>query len=141
MPPAQQVEQPAAAPAESPPPEKPITDPPQPRHQQNKEAARADLNSLREVANLSARSAIATHTGKQLRGKALIKCILSAVAFGVGAVLLTGNIWGSRSYTAYGFAALAIGGIMGLDLLLATLGFVRTKTSLNESDADTTQEA
>lgn len=96
------------------------TDPPQPKHQQDKEAARANLNSLREVANLSARSAIAKHTGKQLRGKALLKFVLSGTAFAVAAVLLTSRLWATGNYTLYGWAALSIGIVMAIELARST---------------------
>ncbi len=113
----------------------PLTEPPQPRHQQDKEAARANLNSLREVANMSARTAIATHTGKQLRGKVLLKCLLAGSSFVVSAALLSGSQWGFPGYTLHGWGALAVGGIMAVELARSTIKMRRKQNVGSNSSA------
>jgi len=115
-------------------------EPPQPKYQQNKEAVRANLNSLREVANLSARSAIATHTGKQLRGKVLVKVILATASFGVAGALLTSRLWSSTSYTFYGSVALGIGCVMAVDLVASTVSHRRKNGSRKDSDRSSSDD-
>ena len=94
----------------------PTTDYLPPVHWQDKDATRASLNSLREQANLSACSAIATHASKELRDKVLLKSLLMIVAFTVVGVMLTSKVWGSTSYHATGWAAAVVGLIMAGEL-------------------------
>jgi hypothetical protein len=111
-------------------------EPRQPRHQQDKDAVRANLNSLREVANLSARTAIARHSGKQLKDKLLVKLLLTTACFVVGLVLLTSKWWGHGAYATYGWGALGLGIVTGMEMLARSLGLV----SLSKMSAGDTPE-
>lgn len=87
------------------------------RRSLDKEAVRADLDSLRELANLSARSAIAKYTWRRVRAMLVVKALLTVVAFALAAVLLTGGLWNIISYETLGWSAIAIGTIAALELL------------------------
>jgi hypothetical protein len=103
-----------------------------PRHQQDRDAVRADLATMREVANRSARSAIATSTWKRLRGKLFVKSVLVVVSLTISAVLVTGKLWGTVSYTGFGWAFLAIGGITAVELINSTLILHRLNAHVSE---------
>ena len=104
-----------------------------PSHEQDKTAARADLNTLRQLANLSARTEIATHASKELHGKMLVKSLLAVTSFTVAGVLLTGEVWGSVSYYATGWAAAIVGIMVAAELARSTL-LIHNISSNGESD-------
>jgi|GEM_PF-2167048 hypothetical protein len=107
-----------------------------PTHSLDKDATRADMRSLRELANLSARTALATHATKEMRGKMLISSLLTVVAFTVAAVLFTGKLWGPMSYEATGWAAALVGVIMAAELIRSTLLVHRVKSTGQIADLD-----
>ena len=82
---------------------------------------RAGLDSLRQLANQSARSAIATHHWKKFRLKVAVKFALSVTSLAVGVLLLTGRFWGFGSSIAPGCAATVIGLIVGSELVYSYL--------------------
>lgn len=86
-----------------------------PRSHVDRDSVRADLASLRQVANLSARSAIAAYTWKRLRGTILLKSLLMFVSFILAGVLLSDRFWGV-TFAATGWAAAAVGGVMAVTL-------------------------
>jgi len=92
-----------------------------PKHQQDRDAVLADLALMRSVANRSARTAIATSTWKRLRGKLFVKSVLAVISLTIATVLLTGKLWGTVSYTSFGWASLAIGAITAVELINSTL--------------------
>jgi chromosome segregation ATPase len=95
--------------------------PPAPFHPQDADALRFDLTTLRDVANHSARSAIAQHTSEQMRGKILVKTLLSVIGFSIAAVTLSSELWLNVSYKAFGIAAAAIAAISVLEVIRSTL--------------------
>jgi hypothetical protein len=79
------------------------------------------LNSLRQVANLSARSAIATYNWKRLRTRIAIKSALTAISLILAPILFLGKMWGASAFPRLGWACLALGLVTGADLLWACL--------------------
>ncbi len=98
-----------------------LESPSQPRHLQDKQVVRSEMNSLREMANLSTRTAIADHASKRLRGTIFVKSALAVISFSVAAVLLTGEVWGTVSYETTGWAAMVLEAIMAIELARSTL--------------------
>ncbi|MBT6487248.1 MAG: hypothetical protein HOK71_21575, partial [Planctomycetaceae bacterium] len=112
-----------------------------PAHSLDKDATRADMRSLRELANLSARTALATHATKEMRGKMFVSSLLTVVAFTVAAVLFTGKLWGPMSYEATGWAAALVGVIMAAELMRSTLLVHRVKSTGQIADLDHSPQA
>jgi hypothetical protein len=81
---------------------------------------RADLDSLRNIANSAARSAIAKYTSKSTREKILFRTLLLTIAFVLAAVLLTSSLWAGGKYVNIGWSAVAACGALGIDILLRT---------------------
>ena len=101
---------------------------PGPSHHQDKATVRADLDSLRGIANSAARSAIAKYTTKSTREKILFRTLLLTIAFVLAAVLLTSSMWGAGKYVNLGWCAVAACGALGIDILLRTSS-LRTRRS------------
>ena len=99
-----------------------------PSHVQDRDAVRERLDSLREVANQSARASIAQYTGRTLRNTVLVKGILTVIAFTTSAVLFTGELWGTTSYANFGWMAAAVGAITGIESARLTLMLHRLGT-------------
>lgn len=110
-------EPPKAEPVETAPvAEIPAGPPPEPKYRQDHAAVRANIDSLREVANLSARTAIASYTWKQLKGTILAKGTLLLVFVVLSAVLLSSPWWSNKEYGISGWIALAAAIVMGWEL-------------------------
>ena len=67
----------------------------EPKHKQNKQAVRENLQSFRQVAHLSARSALARHSLQQVRNATIAKGILLGVSAAYGTIFLTDPLWGN----------------------------------------------
>ncbi len=78
---------------------------------QEKWAARTELNSLRQVANQSARSALAKYSRKKLLRSNFVLGILAAVALILSGICLTGVLGARISQVSLGCGALAVGSI------------------------------
>ncbi|MEZ6147540.1 MAG: hypothetical protein R3B91_19370 [Planctomycetaceae bacterium] len=68
---------------------------------------RANIDSLREVANLSARSALAIHNSTGLKNRFLIRGIVAVSLLTATVVLFTAHFWVGVSYSSWGFLAAA----------------------------------
>ncbi len=99
-------------------PESDSTPLPGPSHRQDRATVRADLDSLRNIANSAARSAIAKYTTKSTREKILFRTLLLTISFVLATVLLTSTFWGGGNYLNIGWSALAACGALGIDILL-----------------------
>jgi len=100
--------------ADETPPEQPPAVSPRARH--NVHEIRAGVGSLREIANLSARSAVAKHSSKKLRKSFALMLPLAILAFLVGsAMIVAGGSEGRFYYHALG--AMLIGLVTTLELL------------------------
>lgn len=91
----------------------------------DKQAARANMDSLRELANLSARSAVAKHTWKKVRGEVFVKTALAIAGWVVTAALFTSPWWRGESYRSYAILAGAVSLVMSIDLIRAMLQIMR----------------
>jgi uncharacterized membrane protein YcjF (UPF0283 family) len=101
---------------------------PGPSHTQDKATVRADLDSLRHIANSAARSAIAKYASKSTREKFLFRALLFTIAIVLAAVLLTSAAWGSGDYVMLGICALAASAALGADVLMRAKA-LRTRQS------------
>ncbi len=102
---------------------------PEPSHRQDKASVRADLDSLRNVANSAARSAIATYSSRAVREKLLYRSLLATLSLLITVVLLSSSLWGDGSYMAMGWLAAAASLALGVDLARASgkVGLSRIK--------------
>ena len=91
---------------------------PGPSHTQDKATVRADLDSLRNIANSAARSAIAQYTTKSTREKLFFRLLLLTLSVSLAAVLLTLSIFGGGNFMSMGWCALVASGAFGADILL-----------------------
>jgi hypothetical protein len=96
---------------------------PEPSHRQDKDSVRAELDSLRHIANTAARSAIATHASKASREK-MRSFTLSLV---LAEVLLTSAAWGSTDCSRMGWLALAASGALAVELIVNSVRFRRRR--------------
>jgi hypothetical protein len=104
---------------------------PEPSHRQDKASARADLDSLRNVANTAARSAIAKYSSRASREKLLYRSLLTTLSVLVTVALLTSGFWGDGSYVTFGWLAAAASTALGIDVLRAS-GKIRLGRSTSE---------
>ena len=74
---------------------------------------RAGLDSLRQVANISARHAIARSKWKKMRTRVALQSVLTGVAGFVGLSILTGKWLGLVGTNLWGWMALAIAAVLG----------------------------
>lgn len=93
-------------PPPTPPPRKPI----------DRTSDRLQVSSFREVANLSARTAVARHQWQRLRSIVTMKAILSAACLLTGATLSFGPLIGGQRMWLQGAACLILGIFAGYDL-------------------------
>jgi hypothetical protein len=77
---------------------------------------RAHIESFRELANRSARSAVAKHNSSSLRNKFLVQMIVTGVSLVVTLVLLTAPLWGGVLYFSYGVVALLAATFSGWEM-------------------------
>jgi hypothetical protein len=84
-----------------------------PMHQQDRQAVRADMQALRKVANVSARSAVATASRKQLKVQIVSKTAASLMALGFGVIGLLLNVG-----TVIASCVIALGFFFAADLAL-----------------------
>lgn len=128
--PAAETEEPAAAapPVPPPPPLEMPAAPPKSIAPEEKVALRANIDSFRELANASARSAVAKHESKKLRTMVQIKVALAIIAGGLTVVLFVANSIGRISYGVYTLAAAFATVVMAFDLARTVLAFYRWKS-------------
>ncbi|MEZ6067616.1 MAG: hypothetical protein R3B90_18335 [Planctomycetaceae bacterium] len=112
----------------------------------DKERIKADLNAMRQVANMSARSAVATHHTRQLGSTFQMKMIVTALAAVVTVALLTAQWWGNRSYLWQGLASCVFTGAAAWQLISTKLSIrqIQRRAMMAglalEDDAETTDE-
>jgi hypothetical protein len=101
-------------------PEAPVPAP-RPRRPHDKDALRANLDSMRHVANMSARSALEKHARKRVRGMVAVKSLLAISSFAIGLAIFAAPVLGLRSSPATGWSAIVVGAIVLADMFRATL--------------------
>lgn len=67
----------------------------EPKHKQNKQEVRENLQSFRQVAHLSARSALAKYSHHQLRNATIAKGVLFGISAVSTGVFLMDPLWGN----------------------------------------------
>ncbi len=84
-----------------------------PRHRQNRDQVRAEVQVLRQIANQSARSAVATASRRDVRKQVMVKTTASVLALGSGVAALLLEV-----STPFGLVVLGIGMMFSIDLTL-----------------------
>ena len=84
-----------------------------PRHRQNRDQVRADVQVLRQIANQSARSAVATASRRDIRKQVIVKTIASVLALTTGTASLLLDV-----SMLFGLVVLCIGLLFSGDLTL-----------------------
>ena len=79
-----------------------------PTHTQDKDAVRDAINSFRDVANYSARMAIARHSKKHQRTDFMFKGVLTGVCVLTTIIIFAESIWGVNRLGVMKWAALAV---------------------------------
>lgn len=82
-----------------------------PRHRQNRDQVRAEVQVLRQIANQSARSAVATASRRDVRKQVIVKTTASILALGSGVAALLLDI-----SLPFGLVVLGIGIMFSIDL-------------------------
>ncbi|MCA9054826.1 MAG: hypothetical protein KDA75_13385, partial [Planctomycetaceae bacterium] len=101
---------------------------------------RANIDSMREIANLSARSAVAVHYSRKLAVTYQVKLILTIVGGVIAAVLLSAEFWTSNSYWVPGICSLVVTLISGLELVRTSIQMRRVKQIVNGGKSDETDD-
>lgn len=96
--------------------------------QPDKDQLRANLDSFRELANISARSAVAKHESKKLHTVVQVKLVVLAIAVGLSLALWAANLVSRGSYFPYALAASVAAAVMGGEVLRTLLAFYRWKS-------------
>lgn len=101
-------------PAATPSVETPV-EPKAPRERQpiDADAIRKDISSFREVALISARTAVANSRVKQIRMQLIAKSVATGVGMIVSGVLIASPAWSKESFVSLGLIALAISCVIG----------------------------
>jgi hypothetical protein len=89
------------------------------------------LDSLRNVANTAARSAIAKYSSRASRERLLYRSLLTTLSVLITVALLTSGFWGDGDYVIYGWLAAAASAALGIDVLRAS-GKIRLGRSTSE---------
>jgi hypothetical protein len=93
-------------------------DPEEHRRRKNRElAGRMAMTSLREVANQSARNALAEHTQRKFRRKMWVDGTLACIAMGLGGTYLRRDFDQPISWDIYGWVAIVVGVIAAVEML------------------------
>jgi len=82
-----------------------------PRHRQDRDQVRAEVQVLRQIANQSARSAVATASRRDVRKQVIVKTTASILALGSGVAALLLDI-----SMPFGLVVLGIGMLFSIDL-------------------------
>jgi hypothetical protein len=87
-----------------------------PHHRQNRDQVRAEVQVFRQIANQSARSAVATASRRDIRKQVIVKTIASILALGSGVAALLLDVSMSMEF---GIIVMAIGLLFAGDLTLS----------------------
>jgi hypothetical protein len=90
--------------------EQPPATPARPRRGQSKDVERAGIDSLRELANLSAKSAVAKHSWRKLRSGVAVKLGLIVVSIALAGFLFATRLHSPLLAAGAGMAALLLAG-------------------------------
>ncbi|MGD9855983.1 MAG: FHA domain-containing protein [Planctomycetaceae bacterium] len=84
---------------------------------------RANIDAFRDLANLSARTAVAKHNSSSVRNRFIALAITTAALFVSWIVLMTAHLWTGESYVSWGLVAAA-------SMCAAALQLLKTLTQL-----------
>lgn len=90
---------------------------PREKKPQDKEKIRAGMSSMRELANLQARQAVAKHQWSESRQNMAIFGGMAAIGLLAAAVLLTAALWGQANLVVWAAIPLGIGGFAAAQFL------------------------
>jgi hypothetical protein len=96
--------------------------------QPDKDQLRANLDSFRELANISARSAVAKHESKKLHTVVQFKFVMLAIAVGLSLALWAAHLMNRGSYLPYAIAASVAAAVMAGEVVRTLLAFYRWKS-------------
>lgn len=91
---------------------------PEPLHKPDRDAIRASIHSLRQVANLNARTALATHSGKQMKTTLQLKAAMAGVAIVLAVVMLVPGLLGTLNLKTPAWALIGVGLITVVELVV-----------------------
>jgi len=91
-------------------------------------AQRMAITSLREVANMSARTAVAEHSKRKLKNKMWRDGVFAVIAFVMGGVYLLGDFAAAISWKTYGWIALVVGVVAIIEMLRTYIRWRRTNS-------------
>jgi len=98
-----------------------------PKTQIDREQLKLEIASLRDVANQTARHALATHAWKQVKLKMMASGALTAVSAVASVALISSPMWSPVSYYNYGLITLVLTGVSAFELFRSRLGLIRMK--------------
>lgn len=88
-----------------------------PRKRVDVTVERANIDTFRDLANLSARSAVAKHHSISLRQRFIAKSVVGIILFVMTVVLTTSHFWGGESFATWSYLAAAATCVSAFDLL------------------------
>lgn len=98
------------------------------REKSHELAQRMAMTSLREVANQSARNALAEHTQRKLRSKMWIDGTLGCIALGMGGAYLNREISEQISWQTYGWIAIVVGAVAIIEMVRTFIRWQRSRS-------------
>lgn len=104
-----------------------VPEPKRPVAQVNREQLKLEIASLRDVANQTARHALATHAWKQVKLKMMMSGALTGASAIASVVLLSSPWWSPVNHQSYGWLTVLLTAISGYELFRSHRGFVRLK--------------
>lgn len=93
--------------------------PRKPRPAIDRDSIRANISTMREIANLSARTTLANHQLKQSRNGLVMLSVVAGSFAVVALALLTSGLWSPTPLVKFAWAAVAISGIAATELFRA----------------------
>ncbi|WP_237226916.1 FHA domain-containing protein [Rubinisphaera sp. JC750] len=102
-------------------------EPKRPVAQVNREQLKLEIASLRDVANQTARHALATHAWKQVKLKMMMSGALTGASAIASVVLLSSPWWSPVNHQSYGWLTVLLTAISGYELFRSHRGLVRLK--------------
>jgi hypothetical protein len=104
---------------------------------------RANIDSMRQIANLSARSAVAQHFAGKLAVAFRVKQTLTVVAAMLSGFLLSAELWTKANYRLPGLCSLVVTFICGIELLRTIIQMrrVRQIAAMKSDDGDPAMES
>jgi hypothetical protein len=98
---------------------------------EEREAMRANLDSFRELANISARTAVAKHASTKLKIGVQVKGVLALTAVVLAVLMVLADLTGPVSYQPYAIATFGLALIMVIDFVRTMLSYSRWKSVEN----------